>query len=60
MVPQHETYKANFKSFKSLMETYKDLPDNKTMEDMSPEDQVKIKGFIEKKAYLPKLKKCKL
>ena len=44
--PQTETYKINLNSFKALMKTYKDLPDAATIENLSSEDQVKMKGYI--------------
>jgi hypothetical protein len=36
---------VDFDSFKKLMQTYKKLPDNATIDDLSSKDQIKMKGF---------------
>ena len=44
--PQTEAYKVNFNSFKKLMKIYEKLPDNATIDNLSPEDQIKLKGYM--------------
>ena len=41
-----EAYKVNVSSFKKLIDIYKDLPNNGTIDDLKPEDQVKMKGYM--------------
>ena len=44
--PQTETFKVNFQGFKKLIGKYDTLPDSATIEDLKPNDQSKIKGYM--------------
>ena len=44
--PTGITYGKNIKSFKLLIEKYKDYPNSNTIDDFEKEDQIHIKGFI--------------
>ena len=55
--PTIEKYGTNIKSFKSLIEKYKDLPGNNSIDDFENEDAIKMKGFIKALGIAGKTKK---
>ena len=46
LVPQAESYKINFNTAKSIIDKYKDLSDDLTIDNFNKEDKIKLRGLM--------------